>query len=205
MPRCHWLVLPLVVITAGWSPALSAPVPIRQVGDQSDWSTPPAALQRLVNRGEIRDRGLLDLLKHAGWPTEDLRLALAKTYRVDHLSLARFLSSERGEQFLQRHLGTYGPEKAPQAALVGLRSAILAASADGLMSAMEVLAQLPTDFDLRRSAGPGGAAMPVCGSGDHMGGERSSSWLSWIVFLPACLQAASAPAPPAALKPATGR
>ena len=180
-----------MVMSGGWIPALAAPIPIRQVGQQSAWSTPAAALQRFVSTGEIKDRGLLQLIKHSGWSNDDLRVALAKLYRVDSLGLARFLASPRGDRFLQEQLGSYGPSNAPQTALVGLRSAILSAAATGQLSSMDLLAHLPTDFDLRQQNGRSMAAMPVCGNGSQLTAAQRSSWLSWLVFLPACLQAGS--------------
>lgn len=180
-----------MVITAGWSPATLATVPIRQLGNQSAWSTPTAALKRFVVTGEIRDRGLLQLIEQAGWSSDELRVALAKVHRVDGVALARFLSSQQGDDGLRRHLGSYGPRQAPQGALVGLRSAIQSAAGDGLISSVELLDHLPTDFDLRRQPATGGAVMPVCGLGEGMTGQRGRSWLSWLVFLPACLQAGS--------------
>jgi hypothetical protein len=187
-----WLAIPLLLITNALNPALAAPVPIRQVGVQADWSTPAAALHRFVHSGEIRDRGLLVLLEHAGWTSDELRVGLSKTYRVDPVLLASFLNGERGERFLAEHLGSYGPSGAPQTALVAMRSAILAAANDGLISSMELLAKLPTDFELRHQGGSKRATMPVCGLAAGMADERGHSWLSWLVFLPACLQAESA-------------
>jgi hypothetical protein len=180
-----------MVMSGGWIPALSAPIPIRQVGQQSAWSTPASALQRFVSTGEIKDRGLLQLIKQSGWSNDDLRLALAKLYRVDGIGLARFLATARGDRFLQEQLGSYGPSHAPQTAMVGLRSAILSAAATGQLSSMDLLAHLPTDFDLRHQNGRSMAAMPVCGNASQLKAEQRSSWLSWLVFLPACLQAAS--------------
>lgn len=192
MTHRSWLAIPLLIITTALSPALAAPVPIRQVGAQSDWSTPASALRRFVSTGEIHDRGLLVLLEHAGWSSDELRFGLSRNYRVDPVLLASFLNGERGERFLAKHLGTYGPSGAPRTALVAMRSAILAAASDGLLSSMELLDQLPTDFELRHQGGTKLAAMPVCGKAAGMKDERSRSWLSWLVFLPACLQAESA-------------
>lgn len=186
MTHRSWLVLPLLLVTSGMSPVLAAPVPIRQVGSQSEWSTPATALRQFVSTGEIRDRGLMHLIQHAGWGSDELRIGLTKPYRVDAVAMARYLTSEPGERFLSRHLGSYGPTGAPEAARLAMRSAILAAASDGLISSMDLLANLPTDFSLRH---PGGPAMPVCGHGAAMAGERGRSWLSWLVFLPACLQA----------------
>ena len=184
MTHRSWLVL--LLFTSGISPVLAAPVPIRQVGTQSEWSTAASTLREFVHTGETGDRGLIHLIRHAGWSADELRIGLTKPYRVDPVAMARFLDSERGDRFLSRHLGSYAPTAAPQAARLAMRSAILAAAGDGLISSMDVLANLPTDFSLRHQGGP---AMPVCGLGAGMAGERSRSWLSWLVFLPACLQA----------------
>lgn len=185
-----------MVISGGWVPALAAPVPIRLVGDQAERTVAAPVLERFVNTGEVRGRTLVQLLEQSGWSADDLRRALSKVYHVDTLALTRFLTSEPGERFLRQHLGNYGPRRAPQAALVGLRAAILAASADGRLSAIDLLAHLPTDFDLRLAGERNTTAMPVCGGGAALMGERGRSWLSWLVFLPACLQAASSAAPP---------
>ena len=201
MRPCPWLVIPLLLGGAGWIPALSAPVPIRQVSDQTVWSTQADSIRRFVLTGEIRDRGLEQLIKSSGWQADELRIAIAKIYQIDSQRVARFLASERGERFLLSQLGTYGPAGAPAESLVGLRSAILTASADGALSAADLLAHLPTNFDLRRRTGTAGATMPVCGSGGDLTGDRRNSWLSWLVFLPACLQAASLSPPSANTRP----
>ena len=203
MRPCPWLAIPLLVIGAGWSPALAAPVPIRQVSDQTVWSTQDAAIRRFVSTGEIQDRGLQQLIKSSGWQPDELRIAIAKLYRIDSLRLSRFLASEQGERFLRSQLGTYGPSDAPIESLVGLRAAILGASADGELSAADLLTHLPTNFDLRRRSGTAIAAMPVCGSGANLSGGRQDSWLSWLVFLPACLQSASV-SPPIHHQPSGG-
>ena len=201
MRPCPWLVIPLLLGGAGWIPALSAPVPIRQVSDQTVWSTQADSIRRFVLTGEIRDRGLEQLIKSSGWQADELRIAIGKIYQIDSQRVARFLASERGERFLLSQLGTYGPAGAPAESLVGLRSAILTASADGALSAADLLDHLPTNFDLRRRTGTAGATMPVCGSGGDLTGDRRNSWLSWLVFLPACLQAASLSPPSANTRP----
>ncbi|MFM8526169.1 MAG: alpha/beta hydrolase, partial [Cyanobacteriota bacterium] len=180
MRQSPLLAIPLMVIAGGWLPTLAAPIPIRLVGDQTDRAVAGEILQRFVNTGAVQGRPFLQLLEESGWTAEDLRRALSKVYHVDHLALTRFLTSEPGERFLQRHLGLYGPRQAPQAALVGLRAAILAASIDGRLSAMDLLAQLPTDFDLHLADRRNATAMPVCGEGSRLSGERGRAWLSWL-------------------------
>ena len=74
-----------------------------------------------------------------------------------------------------------------------LRSAIIAAAAGGQISALAIMAHLPTDF----STGQGCGRLGVCAPSKCVGEAQCTSLLSWYVFLPACLQANQArqPAP----------
>ena len=70
-------------------------------------------------------------------------------------------------------------------AVQALRSAIIAAAAGGQISALAIMAHLPTDF----STGQGCGRLGVCAPSKCVGEAQCTSLLSWYVFLPACLQA----------------
>jgi hypothetical protein len=153
------------------------------------WTIPYAALERFIADGSFADQRLRQLVASSGWPEEPLRVALAKPYSVELVPLARFLYSPAGVAFLQQQTRAFRPLKVQRRDLrvEGLRAAILRDAEDGTLSAMGILRQLPTDFVVEL----GGVGVARCSSLPCTNPQQCRSVLSWLVFLPACLQAAA--------------
>ena len=171
-------------------------IPVRWTSGPGVWSLQPEAIRRFVETGLVGDRSLASAIDRSGWSPEELRLGLAKPYSVDLVALARFLYSRDGLAFLRTQTSGYGPSstqststQSPSAkstyAVEALRSAIIAAAAGGQISALAIMAHLPTDF----STGQGCGRLGVCAPSKCVGEAQCTSLLSWYVFLPACLQA----------------
>jgi hypothetical protein len=171
--------------------AAGAGAPIRWNTGGAVWSTSQDAFDTFLRTGEVTDRGLAAGLASSGWPVDQMRAALAKTYTVDFLAVSRFLDSEAGERFLRRATTSYGPYDGMNATAVpALRSAILSDAADGSISSAGILRALPTAFRLADSGNGHTGAQPICAPGHcRSGTAQCTSLLSWYAFLPACLQA----------------
>ena len=170
-------------------------IPVRWTSGVGVWSLQPEAIRRFVETGLVSDRSLASAIDRSGWSPEELRLGLAKPYSVDLVALARFLYSRDGLAFLRTQTSGYGPSSTQSTsakstyAVEALRSAIIAAAAGGQISALAIMAHLPTDF----STGQGCGRLGVCAPSKCVGEGQCTSLLSWYVFLPACLQANQAP------------
>ena len=171
-------------------------IPVRWTSGVGVWSLQPEAIRGFVETGLVSDRSLASAIDRSGWSPEELRLGLAKPYSVDLVALARFLYSSDGLAFLRTQTRGYGPSStqststqstSPKStyAVEALRSAIIAAAAGGQISALAIMAHLPTDF----STGQGCGRLSVCAPSKCVGEAQCTSLLSWYVFLPACLQA----------------
>ena len=176
-------------------------IPVRWTSGAGVWSLQPQAIRRFVDTGLVSDRSLASAIDRSGWSPEELRLGLAKPYSVDLVALARFLYSSDGLAFLRTQTRGYGPSSTQSTstqftgsqstsanstyAVQALRSAIIAAAAGGQISALAIMAHLPTDF----STGQGCGRLGVCAPSKCVGEAQCTSLLSWYVFLPACLQA----------------
>lgn len=176
-------------------------IPVRWTSGVGVWSLQPEAIRRFVETGVVSDRSLASAIDRSGWSPEELRLGLAKPYSVDLVALARFLYSSDGLAFLRTQTRGYGPSSTQSTstqstgsqstsanstyAVQALRSAIIAAAAGGQISALAIMAHLPTDF----STGQGCGRLGVCAPSKCVGEAQCTSLLSWYVFLPACLQA----------------
>ena len=192
---------------AGGGPNGRQVIPVRWTSGAGVWSLQPEAIRRFVETGVVSDRSLASAIDQSGWSAEELRLGLAKPYSVDLVALARFLYSSDGLAFLRTQTRGYGPAstKAPYA-VEALRSAIIAAAASGQISALAIMAHLPTNFSTVQACsydgGQYGGRPTVCATGQCVGEAQCTSLLSWYVFLPACLQANQArPTGPAGLGP----
>ena len=184
-------------------------IPVRWTSGPGVWSLQPEAIRRFVETGLVSDRSLASAIDRSGWSPEELRLGLAKPYSVDLVALARFLYSSDGLAFLRTQTRGYGPSSTQSTstkststkstyAVEALRSAIIAAAAGGQISALAIMAHLPTDF----STGQGCGRLGVCAPSKCVGEAQCTSLLSWYVFLPACLQANQARLPvPARVSP----
>jgi len=176
---------------AGAVASAGSGAPIRWNTGGAVWSTSQDAFDTFLRTGEVTDRGLAAGLAASGWPVDQLRAALAKSYTVDFLSVSRFLYSEAGERFLRRATTNYGPYDAMQSTAVpALRSAILSDAADGSISSAGILRALPTSFRLAHNGNGHDGAQPICAPGRCRSGTgQCTSLFSWYAFLPACLQA----------------
>ena len=166
----------------------------------------PTQTARAVSQGFVRSNTLLplggtevidnpvpkDLKNLSGWSPEELQAGLQKEYDVDVAAVARFLYSEKGEQFLSESIQTnnYTPYYSQDHSLQAVRSAIILDAADGKLSSYGMMANLPTDQRLQ-------GAMKVCDVNDASNSQRATSLLSWYMNTPACIQAYSAKAPEA--------
>ena len=75
-------------------------------------------------------------------------------------------------------------------AVQALRSAIIADSVDGTLSAAGIMKALPTDFRLADFCNTYTGAQNICAEGRcKAGSAQCTSLLSWYVFLPASIQA----------------
>lgn len=164
--------------------------PVRSSTAAAVWSTSSQAFQRFLDTGEVRDRGLRQLIKSSGWTPYEIRQAFIKAYPVKLEAVAQFLGSEAGVLWLRNQTRSYTPFQtlkthAPEA----LRAAILADAADGSISAAGIMAALPTDFRLTRGYRDLDGVQNVCAITRCEDPEQCTSLLSWFYFLPACVQA----------------
>ena len=132
------------------------------------------------------------LVSHSGWPDDALRTALVKPYGVDFVAVSRFLDSSAGAAFLQRQSQGYRPfpDRLGQAdrRAMALKAAVLADARDGQISALGILRRLPVPLVLDVA----GVGLQRCSDLPCEDPQQCRSVLSWLVFLPACLQAAAA-------------
>ena len=165
--------------------------PIRWNTGGAVWSTSQDSFDTFLRTGEVTDRGLAAGLAASGWPVDQLRAALAKSYTVDFLAVSRFLYSEAGERFLRRATTSYGPyDMMKTTAVPALRSAILSDAADGSISSAGILRALPTAFRLADNGNGHTGGQAICAPGHcRSGTAQCTSLLSWYAFLPACIQA----------------
>ncbi len=188
--------LELVPAAAGPAPPGPAPKPIRWNSGGAVWSTSQRAVDVFLATGVVSDRGLAEGLARSGWPVEEMRAALSKSYSVDLVALSRFLTSPAGEAFLREATGSYLPYGGlERTAVPALRSAILRDGEDGAISAAGIMRALPTSFRLADSGSGRSGAQILCSRGHcQPGTPQCTSLFSWYAFLPACLQARQAAA-----------
>ena len=174
---------------APFAPPPASPQPLRISAGAELWSIPAEALRQFATDGTFSDQRLLRLVASSGWPDAELRVALVKPYAVDLVAVARFLDSPAGKAFLEQQTRAYRPLPSGRRDLrvPALRAAILAEARGGSLSALGILSRLPAPLVLDL-AGPS----PLrCSSLPCDNPLQCSSVLSWIAFLPACLQAAA--------------
>jgi len=181
----------LLLTPASPAAVAGAGAPIRWNTGGAVWSTSQDSFDTFLRTGEVTDRGLAAGLAASGWPEDQLRAALAKSYTVDFLAVSRFLNSEAGERFLRRATTSYGPyDRMNSTAVPALRSAILSDAADGSISSAGILRALPTAFRLADNGNGHTGAQPICAPGHcRSGTAQCTSLFSWYAFLPACIQA----------------
>ena len=186
---------PALALAAVPSPVATPPAnpqPLRLSAGAELWTIPDAALQQFATTGTFSDQRLLRLVASSGWPDDALRAALLKPYAVDVVTVARFLDSPPGQAFLQQQTRAYRPFGSTHGhrdlRVPALRAAILAEARGGSLTALGILRRLPAPLVLDL-AGP---SPQRCSSIPCDNPQQCSSVLSWLVFLPACLQAAAA-------------
>jgi hypothetical protein len=198
--------------------AHAATNPVRWNTGGAVWSTNQSAVDTFLKTGEVTDRGLAGGLARSGWSAKEVRDGLRKTYDVDVVGVSRFLYSDSGVKFLKKATASYFPYWSMNTyAVQALRSAIIADSADGSLSAAGIMKALPTDFRLADFCNTYTGAQNICQEGRCKAGTaQCTSLFSWYVFLPACVQAnqmadpvverlpAPAPAPAPAPEPIRG-
>jgi hypothetical protein len=176
-----------LLLSCGWAQA--AERPIRWNTGGAVWSTNQQAMNTFLATGAINDRGLQDGIKLSGWTAEEIRAGMNKPYSVDFLSVANFLNSAAGVQFLDDQTRSYFPYwTLKQDAVEALRSAILADALDGSISSAGIMAALPVDFRLADNDSFDGK-QNVCDRARATTPAQSTSLFSWYVFLPSCIQA----------------
>jgi hypothetical protein len=164
--------------------------PVRSSTAGAVWSTSPAAFRQFVETGVVADRGLGQLIARSGWTKDELRRAFVKEYPVDLGAVSTFLSSEPGLLWLRNQTRSYTPfASLRRYAPTALRSAILADARDGAISAAGIMAALPTDFRLTRGYRDLDGVQNVCAVTRCEDPRQCTSLLSWLYFLPACIQA----------------
>lgn len=161
----------------------AAEQPVRWTRGAAVWSTSQEALNRFLSTGVVTDRGLAGGLNGTGWSPEEIRSAMNKPYSVDLAAVDRFLDSPAGEATLRGEARVYYPYWSQgRTGMQALRAAVLTDSADGRISGATILASLPAD--MRLTSAP---ATPL---------------LTWLVFLPAQIQAGAMLRPAATGAPA---
>jgi len=165
-------------------------IPVRSSNAGAVWSTSPSAFRTFVKSGVVSDRGLGQLIARSGWTRDELRAGFVKEYSVELNAVAAFLNSEPGVLWLRNQTRSYTPFATLRAnAATALRSAILADSVDGSISAAGIMAALPTDFRLTKGYRDLDGVQNVCAIARCEDPEQCTSLLSWFYFLPACVQA----------------
>jgi len=180
-----------IVATAVPLSAQAATNPIRWNTGGAVWSTNQSAVDTFLKTGDVTDRGLAGGLARSGWSAKEVRDGLQKTYDVDLIGVSRFLYSDNGVKFLKKATASYFPYYSMSTyAVQALRSAIIADSVDGTLSAAGIMKALPTDFRLADFCNTYTGAQNICAEGRCKAGTaQCTSLLSWYVFLPACIQA----------------
>jgi hypothetical protein len=177
------------------TPSLAAPSsPVRWNTGAAVWTTTVEAMTTFLSTGEITDRGLEDGLNGSGWSSLVVQQGMNKTYQVDLINLSRYLYSDAGVSFLDQQTRSYVPYATLKTQSVeALRSAIIADAADGEISSAGILANLPVDFRLADISNrpPLDGDQNVWPQSGCKGERQCTSFFSWIVFLPANLQAIS--------------
>ena len=145
-------------------------------------------LNIFLETGKINGRSLTVDLRKSGWKIDEIRIGMNRKYSVDIVSVSRYLNSESGIEFLKGQTASYYPRWGKQgAAVVALRSAILADSADGKISSVGIMASLPVEFSFSDSLSNNYIRGGICAPSMCDGHEQCNSLLSWYVFLPACI------------------
>lgn len=176
------------------SPAIAqrAPTPARNNLNPRVWPSSMPALINLLETGYQADEGMKQLVAHSGWSVIELQQGLQRRYSVNQNDAQRFLDSEAGRLWLANQSWTIQPfTTTPSVAEASLRNAILIDAADGEVTAAGILAGLPQAEDLLVYNERNPLPANVCAVARCMDPEQCGSTLSWLMFLPACLQANS--------------
>ena len=149
-------------------------------------------LNIFLETGKINGRSLTVDLQESGWKIDEIRMAMNRKYSVNIVSVSRYLNSESGIKFLKSQTAFYSPRWGKKsAAVVALRSAILADSMDGKISSAGIMASLPVEFSFSDSPSKNYIRSSICAPSMCNGYEQCNSLLSRYVFLPACISANS--------------
>ena len=178
--------------------ALAAPaeagtsLPVRWNTGGAVWTTTSSEFKTFFETGDVTDRALDAGINNSGWTAEEIQWGMTKSYSVDIIGVSRFLYSDEGVKFLKDQTASYFPYwRMKKTAVVALRSAIIADSIDGKISPASIMAALPVDFRLADTCGTYSGAKNVCAPDKCEGDAQCTSLLSWLMFLPAYVQANS--------------
>lgn len=159
---------------------------------QRQWPSSLPAFINLLETGHVADAGMKRLVDHSGWSVIELRQGLQRPYKVDQANAQRFLDSEAGRLWLANQSWNIQPfTTTPSVAAASLRNAILIDAADGEITGAGILAGLPQAQELLVYSDANPLPANVCAVARCMDPEQCGSTLSWLMFLPACLQANS--------------
>jgi hypothetical protein len=149
-------------------------------------------LNIFLETGKINGRSLTVDLQKSGWKIDEIRIAMNRKYSVNVASVSRYLNSESGIKFLKDQTAFYSPKWGKKsAAVVALRSAILADSIDGKISSVGIIASLPVEFSFSYSQSKNYIRSGICAPSMCNGDEQCNSLFSRYIFLPACVYANS--------------
>jgi hypothetical protein len=167
-------------------------LPVRWNTGGAVWTTTSSEFKTFCETDDVTDRALDAGVNNSGWTAEEIQWGMTKSYSVDIIGVSRFLYSDDGVKFLKDQTASYIPYwRIKKTAVVALRSAIIADSIDGKISPASIMAALPVDFRLADTCGTYTGAQNICAPNKCEGDAQCTFFLSWLVFLPAYVQANS--------------
>ncbi|TGG84884.1 MAG: alpha/beta hydrolase [Aphanocapsa feldmannii 277cV] len=163
---------------AGSSAVWAAEVPILWREGPRLRSITLEQVRTFISNGTSSNAALEKAIRRSGWSRDELRAGLSRRYDLSAATAWALLSQPAAETWLTGLTRHYRPAHGDPVS--ALRAAVVLATADGDISALEIMEQLPSSFV---ADGPTRICAP-----DWAMGEQLDSLLSWYVFLPACLQ-----------------
>ncbi len=176
------------------APAIAqrAPTPARDNLNPRVWPSTLPAFINLLETGYQADEGMKQLVAQSGWSVIELQQGLQRRYSVDQQRAERFLDSDAGRLWLANQSWNIQPfTTTPSVAVASLRNAILSDAADGEITGAGILVGLPQAEKLLVYDERNPLPANVCAVARCMDPQQCGSSLSWLMFLPACLQANS--------------
>ena len=176
--------------TALTAPALAAPAQaaVSLAAPKGQASAPLAddrqVLKAFLAGVPVTQRRLLDDLDRTEWSPAEIRAALLKVYAVKVAPVGQFLDSPAGSTLMAQQVQGWSPWMPAAFKVYALRSAILKASRNDVLSASAVVAALPVLFQLPQTAAEARRTGldPVCPA------QCGDSVLAHLAFLVASVQ-----------------